>query len=75
MATKVKTCNVCSRTSDEIEFKPNRNLCVDCYKDRQRGYYEGNKEAILAEERRKRTIYGTSLADAKKRERESNDSR
>ena len=48
---KVKICKVCGRTNEEVEFKPSRNLCVDCYKLRQKTWYEENKEEILASDK------------------------
>lgn len=48
---KVKVCRVCGRTSEEVKFKPSRNLCVDCYKIRQKEWYEENKEEVLAASR------------------------
>lgn len=51
MLDKHKICSKCGIIGPEELFKPSRNICLECYKKRQKDWFEKNKEEILQKSR------------------------
>jgi DNA-binding transcriptional MerR regulator len=43
----LRKCKICKTIDAQNNFRPDENLCLDCYKTKMNNYYKDNKDSLL----------------------------